>query len=52
MSATLDWLLEDDVPGVALQARVHLLDEAPGSRRVKALRAHCNDYPPVERLLG
>ena len=48
----LDWLLEDDAPGVQLLARRHLLGESPRSRRMVALRAQCNRYPPVERMLA
>jgi hypothetical protein len=48
----LDWLLEDDVPAVQLLARQRLLGESPRSRRMAALRAACNGYPPVARMLA
>ncbi len=48
----LDWLLEDDAPGVAYLARTRLLGESPDSRRVKALRRRCNEYPPVAKMLA
>ena len=47
----LDWLLEDDAPGVAYLARTRLLGESAGSRRVAALLRRCNEYPPVARML-
>lgn len=48
---TVDWLLEDDAPGVACLARVRLLGESPGSRSVKGLRRRLGEYPPVARML-
>jgi len=52
MSTTvLDWLLEDDAPGVQYLARARLLGESPRSRRMLALRRRCNDYPPVAKML-
>lgn len=48
----LDWLLEDDAPGVAYLARARLLGESPGSRRMQALRRRCNEYPPVALMLA
>lgn len=49
---TIDWLLEDDAPGVQLLARTRLLGESPGARRIRSLRRRCNDYPPVARMLA
>lgn len=51
MSA-LDWLLEDDAPGVQYFARLRLLGESPDSRTMKSLRRRCNDYPPVAKMLA
>lgn len=48
----LDWLLEDSAPGVALAARLQLLDEPPGSPRIARLRRRANEDPSVERLLA
>lgn len=47
----MQWLLEEDTPGVALLARRHLLDEDPHSRRMRSLRRRCNDYGPVARMI-
>jgi len=47
----LDWLLQDDAPGVQYLARARLLGESPGSRRMTALRRCCNEYGPVARML-
>lgn len=47
----LDWLLEDDAPGVAFLARQRLLGESPRSRRMASLRRKANDYPSVARML-
>ena len=47
----VDWLLEDDAPGVELVARTRLLGESPSSRRVESLRRRCNQYPPVAAML-
>lgn len=47
----LDWLLEEEAPAVALQARTHLLDESPRTRACAALRRRLDDYPPVARML-
>ncbi|MFQ5473265.1 MAG: hypothetical protein ACE5FA_10325 [Dehalococcoidia bacterium] len=47
----LDWLLEDDVPGVQYLTRARLLGESPRSRRMATLRRKCNHYPPVARML-
>lgn len=48
---TIDWLLEEDAPGVALRTRTRLLGESPGSRRVRALRRRANEVPPVAAML-
>lgn len=48
----IDWLLEDDAPGVQLLARTRLLGESRSSRRVCSLRRRCNDYPPVAQMLS
>lgn len=50
-AGVVDWLLEDDAPGVAYLARTRLLGESERSRRVQALRRSCNEYPPVARML-
>lgn len=47
----MNWLLEEDAPGVAYLARLRLLGEGPGSARMKSLRQRCNEYPPVTRML-
>lgn len=47
----IDWLLEEDAPGVELLARTRLLGESPGSRRARSLRGRCNRYPPVAAML-
>lgn len=47
----LDWLLEEDAPGVAYLARVRLLGESPRARRVAALRRRSVEYPPVAAML-
>ena len=47
----IDWLLEDDMPGVELLARTWLLGESPTSRRVKGATRRLNDYPPVAAML-
>ncbi|MFQ5414688.1 MAG: hypothetical protein ACE5E6_09550 [Phycisphaerae bacterium] len=47
----LDWLLEDDTPGVQWLTRARLLGESTRSRRMMTLRRRCNDYPPVARML-
>ena len=36
----VDWLLEEDAPGVELVARTRLLGESPSSRRVEKLARH------------
>ncbi len=51
MSA-LDWLLEDDAPGVQLLARTRLLGESPESRRNRSLRRRCNEYPAVAGMIA
>jgi len=52
MSASaLDWLLEEDAPGVAYLTRLRLLGESARSRRMTALRRRCNEYPPVAKML-
>ncbi|RJP30644.1 MAG: hypothetical protein C4547_16495 [Phycisphaerales bacterium] len=48
----LNWLLEDDAPGVQYLARARLLGESPRSRRMLTLRRRCNEYPPVARMLA
>ena len=48
----LDWLLEDDAPGVAYLTRLRLLGESESSRSMIALRKRCNDYPPVAKMLA
>jgi len=50
-SKVLDWLLEEDVPGVAYRARRDLLGESPRSPRLRTLAARRNEYPPVARML-
>lgn len=47
----LDWLIEDDAPGVAHLTRRDWLGESPTARRMTSLRRKCNDYPPVAKLL-
>lgn len=47
----LDWLLEDNAPGVAFLARQRLLGESPRSRRMQSLRRQANDYPSVAQML-
>jgi len=47
----IDWLLEDDNPGVESLTRLHLLGESPDSRRVKSLCRRLNEYPPVAHML-
>ncbi len=47
----LEWLLEDDAPGVQYLARERLLGESARSRRMMSLRRRCNEYPPVARML-
>ena len=49
--SVIEWLLQNDAPGVAYVARQCLLDEAPASRKMKSLRRRCNEYPPVARML-
>jgi len=48
----IDWLLEEDAPGVQYVARARLLGESPSSRRMTALRRRCNEYRPVARMLA
>jgi hypothetical protein len=48
----IDWLLEDDAPGVALLTRTKLLGESPRSRRNRALRRRSNEYPPVAAMVA
>ena len=48
----IDWLLEDEAPGVALLARTKLLGESPRSRRNLTLIRRCNEYPPVAAMLS
>jgi hypothetical protein len=50
--SVLDWLLQDDAPGVAMLARGRLLGESPSSRRMAGLRRRCNEYPPVAGMLA
>lgn len=50
-TSVIDWLLEDDAPGVAYLARTQLLGESERSRAVTALRRTANAYPPVARML-
>ena len=47
----LDWLLEDEAPGVAYLVRTRLLGESLTSKRLAALRRTSNDYPPVAQML-
>lgn len=47
----VDWLLEEEAPGVAFRARTRLLGEAPDSRRARELRRRRNEYPPVAAML-
>ncbi len=47
----IEWLLEEDAPGVARLARQHLLGEDPSSRRMKSLLRRSNAYPPVAQML-
>lgn len=47
----LDWLLEDDNPGVQLLARTRILGESPISKKLVALRKRCNEYAPTDQLL-
>ncbi len=47
----LDWLLENDTPGVQYLARLRLLGESPRSRVMTRLKRECNRYPPVARML-
>lgn len=47
----LEWLLEDEAPGVQYLTRARLLGESPRSRRMTTLRRRRNDYPPVARML-
>ncbi|MGD2109715.1 MAG: hypothetical protein PVI86_10015 [Phycisphaerae bacterium] len=47
----LDWLLQDDNPGVQYLTRARLLGESPRSRRTVALRRNCNQCPPVAPML-
>lgn len=47
---TLDWLLQDDAPGVQYLARARLLNESPASRGMARLRRKCNEYLPVARM--
>jgi len=47
----IDWLLEDDAPGVQYLTRLRLLDESATSRRMTTLRRRCNEYPPVAKML-
>ena len=48
---TVEWLLEEDTPAVAMLARRHLLDEDSDTRKMKSLRKRCNDYPPTAAIL-
>ena len=48
----LDWLLEEDAPGVELLARIRLLGESPSSRRIRSLRRRCNEYTPVAKMIA
>lgn len=48
---SVDWLLEDDAPGVQYLTRARLLGESLSSRRMTTLRRRCNDYPPVACML-
>ncbi len=48
---TIEWLLEEDAPGVAYLARHRLLGEDLHSRRMRALRRRCVEYPPAARML-
>ena len=50
--SAIDWLLEDDAPGVQFLARTRLLGESPESRRNRSLRRRCNEYPPVAGMLA
>lgn len=47
----LQWLLEDDTPGVQFLTRRDLLREPETSVRMKRLRKKCNAYPPVAGIL-
>jgi hypothetical protein len=47
----LDWLLEDDNPGVHYLVRRRLLGESSRSRRMTRLKRECNRYSPVARML-
>lgn len=47
----LDWLLQDDAPGVQYLARLRLLGESSRSRRMVRLRRACNEYAPVAHML-
>jgi hypothetical protein len=47
----IEWLLEDDAPGVARLARHRLLDEEPSTPKMKSLARRCNEHPPVSRML-
>lgn len=47
----INWLLEDDSPGVEYLARTSLLGEDPQSRKLKSLAWRRNEYPPVAKML-
>ncbi len=48
----VDWLLEEDAPGVARLTRLRLLGESPASRRLRTLARRADEYAPVAAMLA